>query len=215
MTSLSPLTARFPPKSGILLLALLWLCAPANSAIIYSGEQNLSLAQNLGGLYLNVFTGATAASQPGDWATAPWINPFFGGVSISSSDLLRPNITAGSQVLQITVGTIIDSSRTYAAAESGSTTHVGGGGDQFQIGASQMLAFVMQTGTGSPLYYGWLRLIIDNSGAGTLQDWAYDNTPGTAIPAGWSGTTFVIPEPSRALLLLLGLHSLLLRRRRS
>ena len=217
MKTFRSLNARFRPQSGILaiFLGLLAFALPAPAAVIYSGEQNLSVAQSLEGLYLNVVTGSTATLQPGDWATAPWINPFFGGVSIGSSDLLRPKITGGSQILQLAVGTVIDSSGTYAAAESGSATHIGPGGDQFQFGASQMLGFVMQTGTGSPLYYGWLRLIIDNSGAGTLQDWAYDNTPGTAIPAGLSGTTFVIPEPSRALLLLLSLHSLLLRRRRS
>lgn len=220
MSSTSPHSLRFWSQSGILLLLLL-LGAPAatRGSILYSGVQNISIPQDLGGVYLNIllpFSGSSTngGTEPASWTSAPWINPIFGGVSIGSSALLRPEVTGGSQVLRLAMGTVIDSSATYAAGESGSTTHVGAGGNQFQIGASAFLGFVMKTTTGSPLYYGWLRLIIDNSGAGTIQDWAYDNTAGTSIQAGNTGTGFV-PEPSRTTLTLLAATALLLRRRRA
>jgi hypothetical protein len=182
---------------SLLLIAALMLAAvPARAGVpvnvIYSGLQNLSIPQSLGGLYLDVVSGTT---------------------SIGSSDLLRPNITGSSQVLNLAVSTVIDSSRTYAAAESGSTTHVGAGGTQFQLGAQGLLGFVMQKTTGGPLFYGWMRIIIDNTGSGTLMDWAYEDNAGNSIPAGFTGTT-TVPEPGRAVLLLLGLMGAVVRRRR-
>lgn len=184
----------------------------AHSAVIYSGEQNLSVAQNLGGLYLNVFTGSTAASEPMDWATAPWINPFFGGVSIGGSELLRMATDGSSRALNQVVGAIIDSSDTFATGESGSATHAGPAGDQFALNAQGLLGFVMQTATGGPLRYGWMRIHIANSGPGSIVDWAYDDT-GAGIQAGFTGT-MLVPEPSRALFLLMGLLAVVIRRRR-
>jgi 4-hydroxy-tetrahydrodipicolinate reductase len=40
---------------------------------------------------------------------------------------------------------------TFATGESGSATHVGPAGDQFQLNAQGLLGFVMQTTTGGPL----------------------------------------------------------------
>ena len=81
-----------------------------------------------------------------------------------------------------------------------------------QLGAQGLLAFVMQETVGGPNRYGWMRIIISNTGAGTIVDWAYDNS-GASIQAGYTGT-ILIPEPSRMLLLLGGLQGLVLRRRR-
>jgi hypothetical protein len=197
------------------MLFLVLVCVPAKSAVIYSGIQNLSVPQNFGGLYLNVTLPAfstNGGAEPVSWATAPWINPFFGGVSIGNSALLRPNTDGAGRDLNVAIGTVIDSSRTYAAGEAGSTTHVGAAPDQFQLGAQGLLAFVMQETVGGANRYGWMRILIDNTGAGTIVDWAYDNSA-SSILAGFTGT-MLIPEPSRMLLLLGGLQALVLRRRR-
>ena len=214
-----PFTARFRPQSGILafMFVILTCLLPhsAHSAVVYSGIQNLSVSQDLGGLYLNVTLpgfSTNGGTEPASWATAPWINPFFGGVSIGNSALLLPNTDGSGRDLNVAIGTVIDSSRTFAAGEAGSTTHVGAGGDQFQIGAQGLLAFVMQETVGGPNRYGWMRIIISNTGAGTIVDWAYDNS-GASIQVGYTGT-ILIPEPSRMLLLLGGLQGLVLRRRR-
>ena len=184
----------------------------AHSAVVYSGIQNLSVPQDLGGLYLNVFTGATATLQPGDWNTAPWINPIFGGVSIGNSDLLRPNTDGAGRDLKVAIGSIVNNTLDFAAGEAGSTTHVGAGADQFQLGAQGLLAFEMQETVGGPNRYGWMRIVINNTGVGTIVDWAYDTTASSII-AGWTGTV-LIPEPSRMLLLLAGIQCLLMRRRK-
>ena len=187
----------------------------AQSAVVYSGIQNLSVPQDLGGLYLNVtlpgFT-TNGGTEPGSWATAPWINPFFGGVSIGNSDLLRPNTDGAGRDLKVAIGSIVNNTLTFAAGEAGSTTHVGAGADQFQLGAQGLLAFEMQETVGGPNRYGWMRIVINNTGVGTIVDWAYDTTASSII-AGWTGTV-LIPEPSRMLLLLGGMQALVLRRRK-
>ncbi|MFM2168784.1 MAG: hypothetical protein RIS79_3155 [Verrucomicrobiota bacterium] len=215
-----PHTARFRPQYGIqafMFVILTFLLPPsAQSAVVYSGIQNLSVSQDFGGLYLNVTLpgfSTNGGTEPASWASAPWINPFFGGVSIGNSALLRPNTDGAGRDLKVAIGTVIDSSRTYATGEAGSTTHVGAGADQFQLGAQGLLAFVMQETIGGPNLYGWMRVIIKNTGAGTIVDWAYENS-GASIQAGQFNATQLIPEPSRMFLLLGGLQSLALRRRR-
>ena len=69
----------------------------SHAAIIYSGVQNVPIPFDLPagqeGVYLNIATGSTTVSYPADWSTAPWLNPFFGGVDVANSPLLRPVIT--------------------------------------------------------------------------------------------------------------------------
>jgi hypothetical protein len=188
----------------------------ASASVIYHGDKNISIPQTFTGIYLDLTNGSLQSSEPGTWASSAWVNPFFGGLSIGGSDHFRMNIDSSTnKALSLAVGTVINSARTYAAGESGSQGHVGSAPGQFQLRASQLIGFAMQAGPSNPACYGWLRLIIDNRGAGTIQDWAYESSPGTQIEAGWNGTAFVVPEPSRSLLWLLALQALLLRRRRS
>lgn len=198
-------------KIRLLLPTLLAFAAsPGGHATpIYSGVQNLSVPFTFDGLYLNPFTGATAATQPADWNTAPWLNPFFGGVDIGSDALLRPIITGTDQVVNLASGAVIGASGNFAAGESGSTTHVGFAANQFQLGTPGYLGFAFEPLSGGVTYYGWAQIAISNSGAGTIIAWAYDDAPGTVIPV---GTT--VPEPGGALLLALAAAGCAVRRRR-
>jgi len=163
------------------------------------------------GVYLRLDTGATASVFPVNWETAPWINPFFGGVAIGNSPLLRPIITGADQILNLAPGTVIDGTGNFVAGESGSSTHVGPGAGQFDLGVPGYIGFVFKATGGGPDYYGWLGLEIDNAGAGQLIDWAYEDAAGTPILVGDFGA---VPEPGTALFGLVVLVSAGLRGRR-
>jgi len=199
-------------KTRHFLPALLVIAAAsaAHAGLIYSGVQNVPVPLTLDGVYLSMSNGATTGSYPGDWGTAPWINPFFGGVDVANSDLLRPITTGAGQLVNLASGTVIDSTGNFVLGESGSSTHVGPAANQFQIGTPGILGFEFETTTGGPMYYGWLRMTVNNSGSGNIVDWAYDNAAGTPVQAGISS----VPEPA-AMLVGVSLCAVgMLRRRR-
>jgi hypothetical protein len=193
----------------LLLLPILAAATPASRAtIIYSGVQDFPIPFDLQGSYLRIDTGATAGALPGDWATAPWINPFFGGVKIANSPLLRPVITGSSQILNLAVGTVIDGTSNFVAGESGSETHFGIGVGQFALNVPGYLGVTFRSTVGGPDRYGWLQIQISNLGPGKIISWAYENVSAAPIQVG------ATPEPgSLALLGLAGAGFALLRRR--
>ena len=198
-------------RTGLLILCTLPVLAlppSAHSAVVYSGPVNIPIPLTLDGLYLNPYTGATAATQPADWNTAPWLNPFFGGVYLATDALLRPVITGADQVVNLGAGVTIGGGSNFAAGESGSSTHVGPAANQFQLGTPGFLGFAFEPAVAGPTHYGWAQITISNTGAGTLHNWAYDDAPGTGIPAG------LVPEPGSALMLGLAASAWAARRRR-
>jgi hypothetical protein len=190
-----------------LLTFLTFARSPASGAVVFSGIQDVPIPLNFTGVYLNPHTGVTTTTHPGDWNTAPWLNPFFGGTVIANDALLRSVITGADQVVNLAPGTFIDGSSNFAPGESGSSTHVGAAPDQFTLGVPGIIGFAFEPNVGGSTYYGWARVTLSNSGPGTLHSWAYDDT-GAGILAG------LVPEPGRALLLLLGSLGMILRRRR-
>ena len=180
----------------------------SHAGIVWSGPMNVPVPFTFDGVYLNPFTGATAATQPADWNAAPWLNPFFGGVDIGSDALLRPVITGADQVVNLGAGATISAASIFAAGESGSTTHVGAAANQFHLGTPGYFGFAFEPALGGATYYGWAQLTISNTGAGTLHDWAYENAAGTAIRVG----AVAVPEPGTALFGLALLGTALTRR---
>ena len=199
-------------KTRHLLPALIVFAVPAHAALIYSGVQNVGIPQTFEGVYLHLTDGATALAFPANWSTEPWLNPFNGGVYIGNSPLLRPVITGTDQIVNLSVGTTINAASNFVADESGSTTHVGAAANQFHIGTPGILGFVFETTSGGPDYYGWARLNVDNVGAGSIVDWAYETTAGVAIQA---GQIISVPEPATALVGVALLGACVLRRRRA
>jgi len=192
----------------LLLSSLLLTAARSHGTIVYSGIQNVAVPLDLNGIYLNPVTGATASAQPADWNTAPWINPFFGGVDIANDDLMRPVVTGATQILNLVFGTVVNNGSNFTAARSGSSTHVGAGAQQFHLGTNGYLGFAMQTTTGGPTLFGWMQLDIENTGPGRIVDWAYQDAAGTLITVG------AVPEPATAMLTFTGAAALALHRRR-
>jgi MYXO-CTERM domain-containing protein len=173
-------------KHRVILLAAAPVLAPsAWGDVIYSGYQNIAVPLDFNGVYLNIATGATASAEPGNWATVPWINPFFGGVYIANDVLLRPVITPiaqyEDQIVKLATGTLVGSGSTFVAGVNGSSTHVGGAANQFAIGIPGNLGFQFEATPGGTTQYGWLNTTINNTGAGVIRDWAYDNAGGSII----------------------------------
>ena len=195
----------------ILLPILLLIAAPATrAATIFSGILDLPIPLDFEGEYLRLDTGATAAALPADWATAPWINPFFGGVDIGNSPLLRPVITGADQILNLAPGTLIGSASNFTAGESGSSTHFGLGLGQFAPNVPGYLGVAFRSTAAGPDYYGWMQIQISNTGPGKIICWAREDVSGAPIQAGAGA----VPEPGTALLSLMG-AGLALRRRRA
>ncbi|MBL9129608.1 MAG: PEP-CTERM sorting domain-containing protein [Verrucomicrobiaceae bacterium] len=191
------------------------LTSSTHAAIIYSGLQNVAIPFNADGVYVNVVTNATSTSEPGNFATAPWINPFWGGTKIASTDILRPSVISGTafeeQVLNRAYGDLLLPTDYFAADYNGSETHIGPALNQFQIAMPGYIGFSFELAGDN--YYGWARMTAASGSAGTLHDWAYNNVANEGIVIGQ--LVVAVPEPSRTVLLLSGLLGVLFRRRRS
>jgi PEP-CTERM motif len=192
---------------------LLAATATLHASIDYSGIQNVSIPLTLDGVYLRLDTGATASTQPGNFTTTPWLNPFFGGVGIGSSPLVRPIITGTDQILNLAPGTLIDSTSNFLSGPGGSSTHVGPGAGQFALETPGYIGVAFSSSVGGPEYYGWLQVSLDNDSAGRIISWAYENVAGTPIRVAATATS--VPEPGTALAgLAVGAVALGRRRRR-
>lgn len=197
------------------LLLALALANTASAAVIYSGVQDVAAPFGFDGVYVNVVTNSTSLTEPGTWTTAPWINPFWGGTVIGSNDQLRPSVIAGTagaeQIVNHAFGSEIGSTTYFASDYNGSETHIGVASWQFQLDTAGYIGFTFDLA--GDTHYGWMRVTPGSGGgAGIVHDWAYNSLPDEGI---YAGLLLGVPEPSRALLLILGMSVAVLRRRRA
>jgi hypothetical protein len=209
-------------KLGLAVLFLFSSLPTLSAAVVYSGEQNLTVAwDDLEGIYVNFATGETATAYPADFDDSPWVNLTLGGYGLFNSELIKPWATTAGAVydpeettdyyLNLQQGELIDSAGSFLESAWGSQYHVGLVGEtgKFILGESGLFGFEFQEEAGGPVYYGWLRFTPDNDDVGTLVDWAFNDTAGEGIQAG------LVPEPSSAVLLTLACGALVRRRRRA
>lgn len=193
-------------------LCSLLLAAQAHGAVIYSGLQNIAIATTFGGTNVDVEDTNNATNHGTGTIVGSDVNFFFGGVGFMNEANFQPvrasSLDAFSAITNLAYGTLINGTSTFATGAGGSgdlgSEHVGFSGGQFQPFTEGYVGFRL-----SGSYYGWMRvtLTFDEPG-GIIHDWAYDDT-GASILAG------IVPEPSRAMLLMLGLMVGVMRRRRS
>ena len=168
-------------KSFLFLLPLLVLSvAPtASAAIVSSGVKDIVLPQSFfTGVYVNVITQVAMDTEPGDFDTAPWIAFDLGGLDVFNGDALRPVIAGASQVVNLTTADSVGSPSNLAPGANFSEDHTGPAPGQFQLLTIGYVGFGFSPTVGAPTQYGWAKITIDNTGTGTLHEWAYESTPG-------------------------------------
>lgn len=196
--------------AGVIAVVLSFALSPAaSSAVVYSGLRNVVIPTNFDGVYLDLETGTTSSVPMAGWD----INPFFGGVGIAGSAAFQPaRVGTGNMdsVRRFEEGDLIDEMLFYSTGENGSSDHLNALWG-FQEGVSGYLGFRFMTNEANGPYYGWMRLTVTaNTVGAVIHEWFWDEE-GTAVRAGWLEA---IPEPSRAMLLMMGLWAGAFARRR-
>jgi len=104
---------------------------------------------------------------------------------------VRSGTSETSAVLNLAAGTMVNSSSVISTFVQGSgglnpggagygisETHMGAGAGQFTSGTAGYIGFKFNGSN-----YGYMRVVFDSTGAGTIKEWAYDNS-GAAISTG-------------------------------
>lgn len=163
----------------------------ARAEVIYSGLQAIAIPTTFEGVYLNLDTGITSTSEPGNFAngTAGWdINPFFGGAGVATSPTFLPARTGtGNEdpILALGSGVMVDGSLLFSSSYGGSETHMGAGNGQFQPGQEAYLGFKFTPDSSGGPFNGWMRVVFtNNTPGGVIKDWAYETATAGAITTG-------------------------------
>ncbi|TWT47552.1 PEP-CTERM sorting domain-containing protein [Botrimarina hoheduenensis] len=179
--------------------------AEANAAVVYSGVQDLPIAQ---------FSSQDLNLDGDAYNDILLKNYVFGGNYQGATVNFFPGKVVGfnaglSYATALSDGDVIDAAATAGGPFAVSLAYGANPNSQFDnaVGAFLGLEFPIN----GMSHFGWIRVTIDNAG-GTfvINDWAYNSTPGEGLLAGQ------IPEPGSLGLLAAGAAGVAaLRRRRS
>ena len=201
-TLINRLDVHFAALAAVAVVAVVGGAQKAEAAVVYSGPLNIAIPNTIDGLYINLVTGAatTPASNPGYD-----LNPYVSGGNW--------NMFEGTGCTEIGVGT------TFTALSAGTPidgtgAFINGSIFPAAFGTTAILGVRFLRESDSATLFGWVRLTLPGSpfatGAGTLVDYAYENT-GAGINA---GATTPAPTAGMAVLALGGV-GMLGRRRKS
>ncbi|QJE96932.1 hypothetical protein [Luteolibacter luteus] len=182
----------------------------AHGAVVYSGIRNEVIPANDTGIFVNPLSGIVTTVVPADPDTGAWVNLFFGGTAIGTTISIEPAILSlatgngDGLVRRLYEADLIGTGLSYASGMNGSENHTGSAVGQFQANIPGYLGFRITMESGD-IRYGWLRITVNDLGAGTLHDWAFEDVNGTPI---------VVPEPGLSLLFILAFAPPIFRRSR-
>lgn len=159
----------------------------SHAAIIYTDPSDITVPNNIGGVYLNLTTGqASTAAIPGYD-----LNPFAvtDGMSfltpMDGGGVLADVAGASGQAVALSAGALIGSGSPYRSGAAIATS--------FRVTGTEFLGLRFVNDTTGTINYGWVEFTTTgNTGfPATINRFAYENT-GTSILAGQTG---VVPEP--------------------
>jgi hypothetical protein len=167
---------------------------PAAADIVYSGTQNLSIAQ-FNSLNLDI-----DGDTQGDVTLKNYV---FGGGNYQGAVVnFVPGKIVGfnaglSYVTALSAGALVDSTTAGPSFFGSMAYGTANPNAQFNNASGKFVGLSFPSGTST--YYGWVRVDVSNSaGSFVVKDWAYQNTPGVGILTG------VVPEPTSLGLLAAG-----------
>jgi len=178
--------------------------------VIFFNDQDISIPTSFEGVSVNLETGASSNALAG--IPGADMNFVLGGQGISndadqSASLptwqpVRTGTGNTDAVQNLVGGTVVGPGLATASGYGGSLDHF----PTFTSGEKGYLGFSLVLDDAT-LAYGWAEVTLQNDNTpGVIHAWAYDDT-GAPLAVG-------VPEPTHALLLVLGLLGAALRRRR-
>lgn len=172
-------------------LAAVAAAGSAEAGVVYSGTQNISIAQ-FNSLNLDI-----NGDTQGDLTLKNYVfgGGNYQGAAVNFAPGKMVTFTAGlNYVTALNAGFTVDSS---ALGNFMGSMAYGAVNPNAQFNAASGKFIGLQFPTGTNNYNAWVRVNVNNSaGSFSVVDWAYENVPGVGIVTG------VVPEPVSSLGLL-------------